>query len=197
MQRDFTARGYRLPRETDSGEINGYRIEVVEEEEADRLSRFGTPVLGSFTVLGRSYKMYDEATGGLTDRSFPDFEFPVATIVDFERLKNIIKTPTIGSSGTVKEIFGLDDWRINIRGICLDDLSRKAFKTVKEQQEMLIRLNMIAGSLEIGKGKLFFEKSIGSITLEKLSISALQGKPSMIPFEIEACSDEDILLTDI
>ncbi|KAA6347158.1 hypothetical protein EZS27_005327 [termite gut metagenome] len=182
---DFVARGYRLP-------------DVwLEEEEMDRLSRFGTPVVGSFTIQGRTYKMYDEASGRLIERSVPDFEFPVATIVDFERPKNIIKTPTIGSAGTVKEIFGFDDWKINIRGICLDDESRTAFKTAKEQQEVLIRLNMIAGSLELAEGKVFFEKSINSITIEKLTLSAVQGKPGIIQYEIEASSDEDILLIDV
>jgi hypothetical protein len=197
MQRDFTARGYRLPEEPAAELPGGYKLSVIADEEMDRLSRFGTPVLGSFTILGKAYKMYDEASGRLIERSVPDFEFPVATIVDFERPKNIIKTPTIGSAGTVKEIFGFDDWKINIRGICLDDESRTAFKTAKEQQEVLIRLNMIAGSLELAEGKVFFEKSINSITIEKLTLSAVQGKPGIIQYEIEASSDEDILLIDV
>lgn len=197
VQRDLAYRGYQIPEDIRSGEIENYQIAVVEDEEADRMSQFGTPVLGSFTIKGGTYKVYDKRSGRLIDKEYADFEFPVATIVDFERPKNITKTPTIGSSGTVKEIFGFDDWRINIRGICLNDASRQAQQTAVEQQTALIQLNEIAGSLEIEKGKIFFEKYISRIVFENLRISAIQGKPGIIQYEIEAYSDEDILIIDV
>ena len=185
---DFLDRGY---------ELGSYQLNVVPDEEADRLSQFGTPVLGSFAVRGGTYKCYNKSTGMLEDREYPDFEFPLATIVDFEHPKNIVKTPTIGSNGTVKEIFGFDDWRINIRGICLDDGSRLAQKTAKEQQLAMTQLNEIAGSLDIDRGRLFLEKDITRFVIERLSFSAVQGKPNVIQYEIEASSDEDFLITGI
>jgi hypothetical protein len=197
LKQDFVARGYQLPSDTEAEQINGYQVSIIEDMEADRLSQFGTPVLGSFTTEGGIYKVYDKVSGRLVEKEYPDFEFPVATIVDFERPKNITKTPTIGSAGTVKEIFGFDDWQINIRGICLQDVSRVAQKKAKEQQGMLIFLNEIAGSINLLKGKLFFEKYISRLTIEKLSISALQAKPGIVQFEITALSDEDVLLIDV
>ena len=197
FQRDFVARGYKLPEGEVQGELGSYQVTLVDDQEADRMSMFGTPVLGSFTIEGGTYKVYDKRTGRLVDREYSDFEFPVATIVDFERSKDIVKTPTIGGSGSVKEIFGFNDWAINIRGVCLDDGSRSAQKTAKEQQNSLILLNEIAGSLGLARGKIFFEKQINRIVFERLSISAVQGKPGIIQFEIEASSDEDILIIDV
>ena len=179
-------------------EIDGYNVTLIDSDEPERFSQFGTPVFGSFTI-GQGdleYKKYDERTGKLIAADVSNFEFPIATIVDFSRDKYITKTPTIGSNGTVKEIFGFDDWKINIRGVCLYDESRSGQITAKEQQIALIKLNEIAGALKIEKGNIFKEKDINCIVIERLSFSAVQGKPDMIPFEIEATSDIPFLLME-
>lgn len=173
-----------------------YKLEYVNDEQADRMSQFGTPVMGAFSVRGGEYKVYDKRTGMLRAKEYSIFEFPVATIVDFSRDKDIIETPTIGSVGTIKEIFGLGDWKINIRGICLNDGSRKQQKTAQEQQMSLIALNEIAGALMIEKGSLFLDKQITRIVIKSLSFTAIQGKPNIIQYDIEAVSDEDFLVFD-
>jgi len=178
--------------------IESYNVSFLNSDETpDRMSQFGTAVFGSFTIgQGEpAYVKYDVMTNKLVSANVSNFEFPLATIVDFSRDKYITKTPTIGSAGTVKEIFGFEDWKINIRGICLNDESRSGQKTANEQKLMLIKLNEIAGALKIEKGLIFTEKDIHSIVIEKLSFSAIQGKPQMIPFEIEATSDFPFLLS--
>ncbi len=174
-----------------------YKVEFVSDEEYDRLSQFGTPIMGLFSVRGGEYKIYDKRTGMLKDKEYGSFEFPAATIVDFSRSKNLIKTPTIGSTGTVKEVFGFDDWKINIRGICMNDGSRERQKTAKEQQEALIAINEIAGAVVVEKGALFLDKQITSFVIETLSFTAVQGKPNVIQYEIEAVSDEDFLTFNV
>ena len=162
-----------------------------------RYSQFGTPVLGDFWAIAGDipYLVYD-TKGKLVKAEFSEFEFPLATIVDFSRPKNITKTPTIGGGGTVKEIFGYDDWKINIRGICMYDSSRQAQKTADEQQKALIKLNKIAGSIKID-GKIFAEKDISRIAIESLSITPVQGKPGLIQYEMECSSDEDFLISEV
>ncbi len=174
-----------------------YKVEVVADEQYDRLSQFGTPIIGSFTVKGDTYKVYDKHTGMLEDKEYSSFEFPVASIVDFSRDKNVITTPVIGGTGSVKEIFGLQDWRINIRGICMNDTSRKENVTAKEQQLALIALNEIADALIIEKGSIFLDKQITKFVIESLSFTAIQGKPGLIQYEIQAISDEDFLIFDL
>lgn len=188
---------YRISDSKQSNEIVSYTVSVEDADEYDRLSQFGTPVVGTFTIKGGIYKVYDKVSGKLVDKEYSDFEFPLATIVDISRPKQITKTPTIGSAGTVKEIFGFEDAKISIRGLCLDDPSRQAQKTAKEQQAALWALNEIASSLTLLKGKIFFEKNITRLVMEDIQFSAVQGKPGVVQFEIPACSDEDFLIMDI
>lgn len=173
----------------------GYDVQLVDEVTFDRLSQFGTPVVGSFTIAGGNYRFYDLKTGKLKNSRIGDFEFPIASLVEFSRSKNIIKTPTIGGVGSVKEIYGLEDWSISIKGICMPDSSRKGYQTTEEQIFALTKLNEIAGSLEIAQGNIFLKKNISRLVIESLAFSPVQGKPDIMPFEITATSDEDLLLT--
>ena len=50
---------------------------------------------------------------------------------------NCSKTKVLGIHGTIKEVYGLDDWKINIRGFCIADKSREGYKTVAEQVNAL------------------------------------------------------------
>lgn len=199
LHHDYKARGYIIPEASANVDVNGYSgISIVPEEKYDRLSMFGTPVMGSFWVEGGSYKVFDECTGQLIDRRYDDFEFPVATIVSLRRPKNIIKTSMRGGYGTVKEIYGFDDWEIQIDGIIFDDPSRKGQKTKDEQMDALQRIDEIAGSVSILKGSIFLNRKISRITLEEgISFNPIQGKPNIMPFSIKACSDDDILLTGL
>jgi hypothetical protein len=177
-------------------EVRGYQVnDIIVEDNPDRISVLGTPIFGSFTVGGEAYKTWNPITGALDNVRLGEFEFPVATIVEFRRPKNITKTPMIGGVGTVKEIYGLDDWNISIKGICMADASRKGQKTLKEQMYVLDRLNEVAGSIAIQNGAIFSERRISRLVIENLAYSPVQGKPGIMPFEIQAVSDEDIILT--
>lgn len=193
--RRFKVKDYEIP-----DKYNGfYPIDAdpFDPSNYDRLSVFGTPVFGSFTIAGGSYKVYDRMNGQLVDKRYNEFEFPLATLIEFRRSKVITKTPTVGGAGSVKEIYGMDDWSISIKGICMDDPSRSNSRTAIGQKISIIALDEIAGSLEIDSmnaGSIFLEKNINRIVIEDVSIGAIQGKPNMIPFEITASSDEDILM---
>jgi len=188
---------YHIPGTEKSSVDAVYNVSIENIVAYDRMSQFGTPVVGTFWAIPGDvpYKVYS-VDGKLVDKDFTEFEFPVATIVDFSRNKNITKTPTIGSGGTVKEIFGFDDWKINIRGLLLDDYSRVGQKSAKQQQYFLIRMHEIAGSIKV-KGRIFEEKYISRIAIESLSISPVQGKPGLIQYEMQCSSDEDFLISEV
>jgi len=177
--------------------LNRYNVTSNADDAYDRLSQFGTPVLGTFWAVPDDlpYLVYG-INDKLVERDAFRFEFPVATIVDFSRPKNIVKEKTIGGKGSVKEIMGLDDWEISIRGIIVDDESRDAYKTAKQQQYALDRLSEIAGSIKV-EGKIFAERYISHIVIETPKFSPVQGKPGLIQYEIQATSDEAFLLTGV
>jgi len=166
-------------------------VRTVNPEEAERLSCFGTPVMGSFILEAGEYKSYDRE-GRMIKLQMNDFLMPVATIVDFERDMVMMQTRTLGNTGTVKEIYGLDDWKINIRGICLADDQR----TAQEQEDELVRWRNICDSIGV-IGGIFERKNIRRMCIESIVFRPIQGKWGVRPFEITACSDEAIELAYI
>ena len=171
----------------------GYKdVKLSSKEQAERISWMGTPVLDSFVLDGGTYNTYDD-NGELVTTTMDDFVFPYATIVEFERNMNVSKTRVLGNSGTVKEIYGLDDWNVNIRGFCLDDPSRQDQKSAYEQMNELVRWRNIADSIDV-TGYLFKDKGIYSLTLENFTIAPVQGKENVYSFSISATSDKPIEL---
>ena len=183
-------RPYIVPGDEKTEQIVGaYNVTVQPDSDYDRLSQFGTPVLGSFRVEAGTYKAYD-SNDKLADIQIDDFEFPVASIVEFSRRKGTVVTETIGGKGSVKEIMGLSDWSISIRGLIVQDDSRKSFKTVTEQQQQIDKLNEVAGAIKVN-GKIFFERDIHHILIQELRYTPVQGKPGLVQYEITALSDEE------
>ena len=167
-------------------------VSLSAKDEAQRMSWMGTPVLDSFTLDGGSYNTYDDH-GRLTRMTLDDFVFPYATIVEFERNMNVTKTKVLGNAGTVKEMYGLDDWNISIRGFCLDDKSRQKQKTAYEQLNELVRWRNVVDSINV-TGYLFKDKDIYSMVIESMILAPVQGKENVYSFNLRAVSDNPIEL---
>lgn len=167
-------------------------VSYVSEEEAEARSYLGTPVLGTVTFMGGSYKVYDNK-GALNNQSMNDFLFPYATIVDFSRAMNVTKTKVLGSDGTVKEIYGLDDWSVSIKGIALDDERRPSQKTAHEQIDELVKWRSVCDSINVN-GKLFNNKDIYALCVDSLDIRPKQGKYNVITFDLKCTSDKPMEL---
>lgn len=163
-------------------------VKLASREEVERRSWMGTPVLDSFILDGGTYKHYSDQ-GELTDVSMSDFLMPAATLVEFSRDMNVSKTKVLGAKGTVKEIYGINDWNINIRGFCLTDNSRDSQKTYEEQAHALVLFRDLADSISV-TGDLFLNKGITAIVMENFQLSPVQGIPEMYSFSIQATSDQ-------
>lgn len=168
--------------------IDYQSVQYVDADKAKQKSVFGTPVLFPVTFKAGTYKVFD-VQGNLKDKSYKAYTLPAATLIDFSRSKNIVKTTVLGGHGTVKEIFGRDDWQIRMRGVCLATDT----ETTAEQQERLLKWSEIMGSIGV-EGDLFVDKDVLAITIESIDFKQLQGKPGVVPFEISATSDRAIEL---
>ncbi len=174
----------------------GITLQNEDPEYDDAPIRYGKKTFGAFWLKGGRYKVWNYS-GQVKDAGFSDFLMPLATLVDFTRPKTVTKTPTIGGLGTVKEIYGLADWDISIKGIILPDESNpSAFRTVEGQMDAIQKFHEIAGSIEVD-GQLFAKRKIYRIVTESLTFSPIQGRPKMMQYSIDAVSDEDLLLTDV
>lgn len=174
--------------EQPSGPLGFTGVTVRPSEEITRLSWMGTPIVFPFTFEGKNYNQYNQV-GQLVSVPLADFEMPAATLVDFSRAKIMPKTAMSSGTGSVKEIYAFDDWKIRIRGICITDHSRLTAKTAQEQKEQLLEFEKVAGSVKVS-GAQFHEKDIYELALSSIDFRQLEGKPDMIPFEFSAESDQ-------
>ncbi len=158
--------------------------------------RFGKKTFGAFWLKGGTYKTWDHK-GNLVDVELNDLLMPLASLVEFTREKTVTKTPTTGGVGTVKEVYGFEDWSISINGIILpDSLNPLSQQTVVEQMEAIQLFHELAGSIEV-EGQLFAQRNITRIVTESLKFSPVQGRPNMVQYSLDAISDSDLLLTDM
>nr|DAN50691.1 MAG TPA: hypothetical protein [Caudoviricetes sp.] len=158
-------------------------IRTVGREEAMRLSKLGTPIVFPMKFTAGSYKFYDYQSK-IVEKHLSDFWLPPATMVDFSRVKNISRTDVIGGNGTVKEIYGFDDWQIRIRTVCHnDELSSR------EYEKRLIEWSEVIQSISV-EGDLFGWKNIHNLVIESIDIRSLEGTPNIIPIELNCISDE-------
>lgn len=169
----------------DPGNYQG--VSFVDDEQAEAYSWMGTPVMGTFTLDGQEYKTY-HTDGSPSTLNLSSFQMPYATVVDFSRQMNCTKTKVLGTYGTVKEIYGLADWDITIRGFCIADKSRQGQKTVEEQVNALTSYRKVTEAIGV-TGGLFNNKEIYSIVIEELAFNPAQGNNTVVPFTIKATSD--------
>ena len=154
-------------------------------------SWMGTPIIFPAKLLGGSYMRYT-ATGEIERVQMQDTPCPPATMFAFRRAKNITRTQLLGNNGTVKEIYGFDDWVIDVRGLCIDEPNRSA----EEQLRQLLEWENIADSLKVS-GRLFSQMpgtGITAVSIADWSHNVQQGSPGVIAFQCQLFSDEPIEL---
>jgi hypothetical protein len=150
-------------------------------------SWMGTPIVFQAKFAGGKYQVYKN--GFANYEAFEGIDFPPATMFSFRRAKNIIRTNVIGDDGTVKEIFGFDDWVIDVRGLCLDEPNRSARRQLLD----LLNFERIADAIKV-EGSQFNVRKIQAVTMEDWSDNVPQGKPGVIAFQCKLISDKPIEL---
>ncbi|REC47877.1 MULTISPECIES: DUF6046 domain-containing protein [Chryseobacterium] len=166
-------------------QYSGIKLKESELPEAERLSRFGTPIIFPIKFKSGLYKVYDEKSM-IIHNEFKDFWFPPATMVDFSQSKSIIKTDMLGANGTVKEIFGFDDWSIRIRTLCISDEM-----SAKDYAKNIIKWSKVIQGIDV-EGELFNRKDINILVIEDIDIKSIEGSPNVIPIELNCISDQPI-----
>jgi hypothetical protein len=170
-------------------------IEIVEDvNKALEMSAMGTPIL--FPIVFSSHplsKVYNNK-GELVPIKMNDFRLPIASIVSFRRDKIMSTTKVNGGRGTVKEIYGFDDWQITINGFLIPDASQpQGFKNPLDQEKELIKWDNHASNIVVN-GEIFSASEIKSLTVKGMNFEPMRGKPNIRAFTINALSDGKIEL---
>lgn len=156
--------------------------------EKDATSWMGTPIIGLLKFKAGTYKIYD-GKGELNNIEYKEFTLPPATLFSFRRAKNITKTNLLGSNGTVKEIFGFDDWIIDVKGLAVDTPQSSA----RDQLIALKEWEELASAIAV-QGALFTVKNIHAVVIDDYKEESIQGSPGIIPFSMTLTSDDAIEL---
>jgi len=169
-------------------------ITIIEDtQEALEKSALGTPILFPIKFVKGSYKRYNQS-GEIEVTQMGEFRLPIASIIDFRRAKIIGTTKVNGGRGSVKEIYGFDDWQITINGFIIpDDSQTQGFKTIEQQEAELTKWDNLACAIEVDC-PLFTNKRIKYITITEMTFSPMRGRPKIRTFTITALSDEPIEL---
>lgn len=161
-------------------------IQVVEQKPvAGRKSQYGKPLLSPIQFVKGEYKQFDRY-GVLQKVSMETFHLPATTMVDFSRSK---VTP-LTFQNTIEpdaEMYGFNNWDIKIRGLCLADAAHPTHKTPQEQKEAILKWENLASGIYVA-GKVFMEKSIFYMSIQKINITQIEGRPNVVPFELDCIS---------
>jgi hypothetical protein len=169
-------------------------VEIVEDEnDTNHKSAFGTQILFPIVFQSGPYQQYNR-DGEIETKNMESFRLPIASIVSFRRDKIMGVTRINGGHGTVKEIYGFDDWQVSINGFLIPDGSQpQGFKTPFEQEKELVKWDNLASSIEVF-GKPFTVHKIKRLTIKSISFEPMRGKPNIRTFTITAISDDAIEL---
>ena len=157
----------------------------------EKTSWLNTPVVGLLTFKAGSYPIYTP-NGEIANVTFDKLILPASTLFSFRRAKNITKTNLLGNNGTIKEVFGFDDWIIDVKGLCLDDQTESGL-SARQKISQIELWEEIAGSITISS-KLFTSKKIQAVVIEDYRQESVQGSPGVIPFSMTLCSDDAVEL---
>lgn len=152
-------------------------VQTVSIEEADYAWR----------LKGGNYNKFDRK-GNIVNAQLSDFEMPKSSIVLFTRRK-VLTTTAIGANyGSVKEMYGFEDWQISIRGVLLPQEVN-----IQTQQSRLQAFEQLADSIEV-EGAQFEERLIDHIIIQRLDFAQQPGRPGMLAFEMDCVSDQALEL---
>lgn len=114
------------------------------------------------------------------------------TIYIFGR-KNVVETSLVGSTrrGTVKELIGVDDYSITIRGIAINYDDNKVYP--EDQVKAIHDLYLQNESLEIQCG-LTSLLGIYRVVIKHIALPEMIGIQHAQAYELQCVSDEDFLL---
>jgi len=156
-----------------------------------RMIQNGQHIMFPMKFIGGSYMRYDKDSRIIKER-IPDFDLPASSIASFQQAK--IETRTmVSGGGTVKEMYGLDDWVITIRGICMNDKAHSGYEKAIEQYGQLVKFGQLMDSIEVS-GDLFDLKNIYRLVIIDVNFPELVGMPDVFPFELRCRSDKPIEL---
>jgi hypothetical protein len=165
-------------------------IQAVKIQQGDELSYLGTPIFQPIRFLAGNYQVFGSGAdnGKVVTARYETWRLPATTTVEFNRPHQITKSAPASSNGTTKELWAFGDWDVTIRGLILHP---DPCRFPKDELAELMRWEQIADGIDV-TGQMFRLLGIKRLAIDRISLSRVNGMPNVIPFQIEASSDEPL-----
>lgn len=111
-------------------EANPYQVKPLVKRES---TRKGSPIYGGQDLIGREVFLPVTIEGGGKNYDFP------YSVLAMRRKKFMVSTPMVERGGSVKELIGLDDWQISMKGFLIDPLNQFPDDQLYELNELFKR----------------------------------------------------------
>jgi hypothetical protein len=147
-------------------------------------SFLNTPILMPMEFVSARKQVYEN--GNIVEKSFSGMVIPPASVVDFSQAIKREKSEVSGRNGSVKETHGLDDWRIRIRGVAVNEIDFRS--KPQEFINALVELKNYPGNLEM-VNEMCKWLGIYEVVVDNVELPAMEGYPGTQPFVIELSSD--------
>lgn len=141
--------------------------------------------LGSNLQKGGKY--FSQLTLGYEGENF---KLPNEPLIQLSLTKTIVETPTVGKKrkGTVKEYVNTEDWKVTIRGVCVDAQNPNNYPS--EQVAVLNELLEINDALEVVGNKFLAFFGIEKLVFKNIEFDEMAGQQSLQKYKITAVSDQ-------
>jgi hypothetical protein len=158
----------------------GYEVMAVDELMFTELSALGTPIIEPVTLVipGK-----DSAYMAADDNGVR-LPLPPATMIDFSRAKRIVQTEVQGRDGSVKELIGMSDWMLRIRGVIVGDGYDYPYREVGRLRDFF----EYGGVVQV-EARICETLGIREAVMTNLDLPRLEGFVNMQPFTLELMAD--------
>jgi hypothetical protein len=160
--------------------INRISASTYEPDEAIATSYLGTPIFSNLHIQGGQFK--DPVTGDIIEYEGLRIDSVLFTV---NREKNMVITDIQGRDGSIKELIANKDFTIQISGYLL---SNKINVAPVNEKNALIKICDAKTSIEVVSNFLN-DFGIYNIVIQNYSIAEVQGKRSVIEFNLNCLSD--------
>ena len=143
--------------------------------------------IGKDLILGGRYF----TTLKVADKNGNQYTFPNEPLMSLSLAKTIVETATVGKErkGTVKEYICTEDYQINIKGVCVNEIDMDTYPTQQVQQ--LEKMFEINEALEVISNPFLELFQIRNIVLKDIQYDEMAGEQGLQKFTITAVSDQD------
>lgn len=144
--------------------------------EGNAVSYMGTPVW--------DYVKIEKQTIEGTGKTFAGYDFPLETVVQATRPKNIVETEVVAKDGEVEELMSLSNWELELKGFVInyeaDQYPEAQVKALKQACELKDTQLKVEGTFLSTVLKIY------NISIHELELKPMPGYARVQAFKIEA-----------